>query len=114
MKNGSRPTQTNNKIYECNNCQNNCRTNFQNREEKSPLQTNKRTYECSSGESSEKKNFLGHQYPSHVPSGVWENQFQAHQYKQPFLGPEIMKEQIKREMIANIEKLFHQAKAIRQ
>ena len=77
----------------------------------------KRAYECNNCESSEKINFLGHQYPSQIPSGVWENRFPAYPYKQPFSNQENMQDQHKKEMrgyLTSMEKLFNQAKSLQQ
>ena len=72
----------------------------------------KREYERSSWESSEKMNFLGQRYPPQVTSRVLENQ--AHQYQQPLPGQENMREERMRDLLTNMEKLFHQAKSIMQ
>ena len=81
---------------------------FQPRDESRP----RREYERSSWESSEKMNFLGQRYPPQVTSQVWENR--AHQYQQPLPGPENMREERMRDLLTNMEKLFHQAKSIMQ
>ena len=93
---------------------NNNQSSFEHRDGSRPLQTKKN--ECNNCDSSKKMNFLG-QYPSQVPSLVWENQkqSQAYQYKQPFSGPENIQEQNKKEMkniFTDIEKLFNHAKSI--
>ena len=91
----------------------NNQTSFQPKEENRYLQENKRKFECNNCVSSENKDFLGQKYPSQISSWVWENQSQAHQYKQPFTGPEKMQEQNKlnqmKGILKNMEMLFHQA-----
>ena len=93
----------------------NNQTSFQPKEENRYLQENKRKIECNNCVSSENKDFLGQKYPSQISSWVWENQSQAHQYKQPFTGPEKMQEQNKlnqmKGILKNMEMLFHQAKS---
>ena len=93
----------------------NNQTSFQPKEENRYLQENKRKFECNNCVSSENKDFLGQKYPSQISSWVWENQSQAHQYKQPFTGPEKMQEQNKlnqmKGMLKSMEMLFHQAKS---
>ena len=93
----------------------NNQTSFQPKEENRYLQENKRKFECNNCVSSENKDFLGQKYPSQISSWVWENQSQAHQYKQPFTGPEKMQEQNKlnqmKGILKNMEMLFHQAKS---
>jgi hypothetical protein len=93
----------------------NNQTSFQPKEENRYLQENKRKFECNNCASSENKDFLGQKYPSQISSWVWENQSQAHQYKQPFTGPEKMQEQNKlnqmKGMLKSMEMLFHQAKS---
>ena len=93
----------------------NNQTSFQPKEENRYLQENKRKFECNNCVSSENKDFLGQKYPSQISSWVWENQSQAHQYKQPFTGPEKMQEQNKlnqmKGILTNMEMLVHQVKS---
>ena len=98
----------------------NCRFYHPKRKQKKPMPSfqsrdgnrPKREYERSSWESSEKMNFLGQRYPPQVTSRVWENQ--VHQYQHPFPGPENIREERMRDLLTNMEKLFHQAKSIMQ
>ena len=71
-----------------------------------------RRYENNNRDSSKKTHFLKQRYPLQVTSRVWENQ--DHQYKQPFPGPENMREQRMRGILSNMENLFQQAKSIMQ
>ena len=76
-----------------------------------------RAVECNKCDSSEKTNFLGQQYPSQIPSWVWENRSPAYPYKQPFSNQENMQNQHKKEMrglLTSMEKLFNQAKSLPQ
>ena len=91
LRDGSRPK----RAYECKNCDSSEKTNqgsFQTRDEK--------------------MNFLGQRYPPQVTSRVWENQ--VHQYQHPFPGPENIRKETMRDLLTNMEKLFHQAKSIMQ
>ena len=70
-----------------------------------------RAVECNKCDSSEKTNFLGQQYPSQIPSWVWENRSPAYPYKQPFSNQGNMQDQHKKEMrgiLTSMEKLFNQ------
>ena len=84
---------------------------FQPRDESRP----RRAYEYNNCDIVEKTNFLGQQYPSQIPSWVWENRSQAYQYKQPFSNQENLQDQHKKEMrgiLTSMEKLFNQAKSL--